>query len=156
MQDRPAIKMEITGVASASDRDGLKRATLEYRVKAQKLAEMAKQGQSGGSLRDVTVTPAEYPKYLELAYKAEKFDKPKNMIGLSKSLPVADMEGLMIEHMPAGDDELRGLAERRARAAYDFLAEKGVPSERMFVVQPRIETETDGKRPGGRADFSLR
>ena len=87
MADRPALKMEITGIATtATDREGLKQATLERRVKSQKLADLAKQGKSGGSLNEVTLSAAEYPKYLEQAYKAEKFDKPRNLIGLTKSL----------------------------------------------------------------------
>lgn len=157
MADRPALKMEITGVAnSTTDRDALKQATLERRVKAQKLADMARQGKSGGSVSDVEITPAEYPKYLELAYKAEKFDKPRNLIGMTKSLPVPEMERLMLDNMPAGDEELRALAERRGRSAYDTLMAKGVPGERVFVIQPRIDTAVEDKKPGGRADFSLR
>lgn len=157
MADRPALKMEITGVATtATDRDGLKQATLDRRVKTQKLAELARQGKSGGSINDVEVSTAEYPKYLEMAYKAEKFDKPRNLIGMTKSLPVAEMEALMLTNMPAGDDDLRGLAERRARTAYDALIAKGVPGERAFVVQPRIDATAEDKKPGGRADFSLR
>lgn len=157
MKEKTSLKMEITGVATAeTDRESLKQATMERRVKAQKLAGMAKQGQSGGSIRDVEISPAEYPKYLEMAYKAEKFDKPRNLIGMTKSLPVPEMEKLMLANMPAGDEELRGLAERRAREAHDRLLEQGVPAERVFVVQPRVESAPDGKKPGGRADFSLR
>ena len=157
MADRPALKMEIVGIATtASDREGLKQATLERRVKSQKLAELAKQGKSGGSINDVTLSAAEYPKYLEQAYKAEKFDKPRNLIGMTKSQPVAEMERLMLDHLPAGDDELRALAERRARAAHEALLAKGVPGERMFVVQPRVDATAADKKPGGRADFSMR
>ena len=158
MIDRPALKLEITGVADpANDREGLKRAVLERRVKSQKLAEMAKKGESGGSIRDVEISPAEYPKYLELAYKAEKFDgKPRNLIGMIKTLPVPDMEQLMLANLPAGDDEMRSLAERRARTARDWLAGKGVPPERMFVLQPRLEQQTDSKKLAGRVEFSLR
>ncbi|MDE2598740.1 MAG: DUF748 domain-containing protein [Rhodocyclaceae bacterium] len=157
MADRPALKMEITGIATtATDRDGLRKATLERRVKAQKLADLARQGKSGGSINDVEVSAAEYSKYLEQAYKAEKFDKPRNLIGMAKSLPVPEMEQLMLANMPAGDEELRGLAERRARSAYDALIAKGVPGERVFVVQPRIDAAAEDKKPGGRADFSLR
>lgn len=157
MADRPALKMEITGVATtATDREGLKQATLERRVKSQKLADMAKQGKSGGSISEVNLTAAEYPKYLEQAYKAEKFDKPRNLIGLTKSLPVPEMERLMLEHLPAGEDELRALAERRARAAHEALLAKGVPGDRVFVVQPRVDATAADQKPGGRADFSMR
>lgn len=157
MQEKPSLKIEIAGVAtSASDQVDLRRATLERKVKAQKLSALAKQGKSGGSLRDVTLSEAEYPKYLELAYQAEKFDKPRNLIGMTKSLPVAEMETLMLSNITVDDEALRGLADRRGREAYAALTEKGVPSERVFVVQPRVETAADGKKPGGRAEFSLR
>ena len=157
MQEKTSLKMDIAGVANAeTDRNDLRQASVERRVKAQKLADLAKQGKSGGSIRDVEVSAAEYPKYLELAYKAEKFDKPKNLIGMTKSLPVAEMEKLMQANMPTGDEELLALADRRAREAYRVLLEKGVPGERMFVVQPRLESAPDGKKPGGRVDFSLR
>ncbi len=158
MIDRPALKLEITGVADAvNDREGLKRAVMERRVKSQKLAELAKQGQAGGTLSEVTISPAEYPKYLELAYKAEKFEgKPRNLIGMTKSLPVPDMEQLMLANLPAGENEMRSLAERRANAARESLVAKGVPTERVFVLQPKVETQTDGKKLAGRVEFSLR
>lgn len=157
MNDRPALKLEVTGIAdTASDRDGLKRAILERRVKSQKLAALAKQGQAGGTLSEVEISSAEYPKYLEQAYKAEKFDKPKNLIGLSKSLPVAEMEQLMLANLPAGEEEMRGLAERRARAARDQLVSRGVAAERVFVLQPKVESAGDGKKSSGGVEFSLR
>lgn len=157
MSDRPALKLEITGAADpVADRDGLKRAMLERRVKTQKLADMAKRGESGGGVSDVELSAAEYPKYLELAYKAEKFDKPRNLIGLTKSLPVADMERLMLDNLKAGEEEMRSLAERRARLAQNQLLSRGVSPERMFVLQPKVETPGDGKKISVGVDFSLR
>lgn len=156
LNDRPALKLDIVGVADpASDAEALKHATLERRVKAQKQAEMAKRGESSGNLNDIEITPAEYPKYLEMAYKAEKFDKPKNLIGLSKSLPVPQMEQLMIANIPAGDEEMRSLGERRARVVRDWLIGKGVSPDRVFVLAPRIEVQSDGKKVLSRAEFSL-
>ena len=81
---------------------------------------------------------------------------PRNLIGMNKSLPVPDMEQLMLANLPAGDDEMRSLAERRARSARESLIAKGVPTERVFVLQPKVETQTDGKKLAGRVDFSLR
>lgn len=157
MNERPGLKLEITGVAdAANDREGLKRAVLERRVKAQKLADQARQGQSGGSLSEVEVSAAEYPKYLELAYKNEKFEKPRNLIGLNKSLPVPEMEQLMLANLPAGEEELRNLAERRARSAREYLLGKGIPPERIFVLQPRVEAQADGKALAARIELSLR
>lgn len=158
LADRPALKLEITGRADPeNDREGLKRAVLERRVRAQKLAEGAKRGEAGGSLREVRVTSEEYPKYLERAYKEEKFPKPKNLIGLNKSLPVPEMEQLMLANIQAGENEMTDLANRRAQAARTWLVEQGgIPAERVFVLAPKVETEADGKKVGSRAEFSLK
>ncbi|HMM54503.1 MAG TPA: DUF748 domain-containing protein [Candidatus Desulfobacillus sp.] len=158
LADRPALKLEVTGRADpASDREGLKRAILERRVRAQKLAETAKKGEAGGSLAEARVTDEEYPKYLERAYKEEKFPKPKNLIGFTKSLPVPEMEQLMLANIAAGDDEMRQLATRRAEAVKSWLVERGgIDAARIFVLASKIESEADGKKLGSRAEFFLR
>ena len=63
----------------------------------------------------------------------------------------------MLEHLPAGDEELRcaGRAPCACRARSALMA-KGVPGDRVFVVQPRVDATAADKKPGGRADFSMR
>lgn len=158
LTDRPALKLEITGYADPeNDHDGLKQAILERKVKAQKLSEGVEKGEAGGSLQDVNLEPEEYEKFLELAYEEEKFDKPKNMIGFTKDLPVLEMEQLMLANIKAGDDELRKLALQRAKAARDWLVEKGsISIERVFILEPRIESEVDGEKLGSRAKFFIK
>jgi hypothetical protein len=156
--DRPALKLEITGQADpAHDPEALKRMVLERTVKAQKLSESVKKGETVASLDDVELNPEEYKKYLTLVYKDSKFAKPKNIIGLSKSLPVPEMEQLMLANIDAGDSEMRELAELRAEAARDWLVEQGgVSGDRIFVLQSKVEPEADNKKSGSRVEFSLR
>ena len=156
--DRPALKLEITGRADpAHDPEALKRMILERTVKAQKLSESVKKGETVASLDDVELKPEEYEKYLTRVYKDSKFAKPKNMIGLSKSLPVPEMEQLMLANIDAGDSEMRELGELRAEVARDWLIEQGgVPGERVFVLAPKVEPETNSQKSGSRAEFSLR
>jgi hypothetical protein len=158
LTDRPALKLEITGRADPeNDPAALKRTILERKVKAEKLKESVKKGLDGGSLEDVELKPEEYEKYLTLAYKEEKFAKPKNVVGLNKSLPVPEMEQLMLANITADDSEMRDLAERRAVAARDWLAEQGsVPGDRIFVLEPKVEAEAGGNKSSSRAEFSLR
>jgi len=78
-------------------------------VKAQKLVDDA--------ITNMTLTPQEYSKYLEIAYKKEAIDKPKNTIGLTKSLPNAEMEQLILAHTVITDVDLRLLAENRTSPA---------------------------------------
>jgi len=156
--DRPALKLEITGRADPEhDPEALKRVMLERKVKTQKLLESVKKGVEAGSVDDVELNPEEYEKYLTLAYKEEKFAKPKNLVGLNKSLPVPEMEQLMLANINAGDSEMRDLAERRAVAARDWLvAQGGISGDRVFVLEPKIEAEAGGKKSLSHAEFSLR
>ncbi|SOD40361.1 DUF748 domain-containing protein [Nitrosovibrio sp. Nv4] len=158
LADRPALKLEITGRADPSnDPEALKHTILERRVKAKKLSEKVKKGEAAGSLDEVELEPEEYAKYLTLAYKEEKFEKPKNVIGLTKSLPVPEMEQLMLANIDAGDSEMRELAALRAMTVRDWLIEHGgVSGDRMFVLAPKIEAEAGGTKSGSGVEFSLR
>lgn len=158
LADRPGLKLEIAGrVDPDGDREGLKRAALERKVKAQKLAEVVKRGESV-SLDAVVVGPAEYPKYLLAAYKQEKFPKPRNAIGLAKDLPPAEMEKLMLAHAQAAAEDLRQLAVQRAQVVKDYLVSEGkVPDERVFTVAPKLVAEdAKDKASASRVDFSLK
>ncbi|SFU62146.1 DUF748 domain-containing protein [Nitrosospira multiformis] len=158
LTDRPALNLEIIGHADASsDPEPLKRRVLERKIKAEKLSVDIKKGKSYDSLEDVTLTPEEYEKYLEQVYKDAKFEKPKNFIGLSKSLPAEEMEKLMLANIDAGDAELQGLAESRAMSARDWLIEHGkIPDARIFVLSPKVEAGTNREKPDNRVEFSLR
>jgi uncharacterized protein involved in outer membrane biogenesis len=157
LKDRPSLQLEISGhVDPAEDYEGLKLAILQNKVKAQKLADDAKKGIASGAITDMTLTPEEYSKYLEIAYKKETFDKPKNAIGLAKSLPNAEMEQLILSHTVITDNDLQALAENRASAARNWLVEKGeISSERIFVVGID-ETEDSDQKKGSWAEFSLK
>jgi len=163
LNDRPALELEIAGrIDAANDKEGLKQALLEQKVKAQKLADLVKQGVSAGSLDEITIEAGEYPALLKRAYQKEKFPKPRNMLWLTKDLPVPEMEKLMLSHTTVSDDDLRGLANRRAQAVRDWLLTKGgVSPERIFLLAPRLEPangeeKKDVKIKDSRADFSLK
>lgn len=157
LNDRPSLNLEISGhVDSALDYEGLKVAMMQEKVKAQKLAEQTKKGISSGAIADITLTPEEYSKYLEVAYKKEEFDKPKNAIGLTKSLPNAEMEQLIVANIQVNDNDLAALAERRANAARNWLVENGkISDERIFVVGGH-ESEEGEQKKGTRADFLIK
>lgn len=161
LEDRPGLKVELAGrIDPDNDREGLKHALMMRRVKAQRLEELVKQGVESGSLEDVVIPDKDYPRYLEKAYKAEKFPKPRNIIGLVKDLPVEEMEKLMLANMKADDEALRRLADRRARNVAQWLTEEGkVASERVFILQPHLtpgEGPQQEKAKGSRVDFSLK
>ncbi|PXW88926.1 uncharacterized protein involved in outer membrane biogenesis [Nitrosomonas sp. Nm84] len=157
LNDRPSLNLEISGhVDPAQDLEGLKVAMLQDKVKAQKLAEQTKADIASTDLADVTLTPEEYSKYLEVAYKKETFEKPKNAIGFAKSLPSAEMEQLILTNTQVNDDDLAILAERRANTALNWLIENGkISDERVFVVGAH-ENKEDEQKNGNRAEFVLK
>ena len=159
MTDKPGLKLDIAGrVDTLNDPEGLKRALLLGKVEALKVKDMAKKGEAVEDGGRVSIAPAEYPALLGRVYGSEKFAKPRNMIGLTKELPVAEMEKLILASIQVGDDELRLLAQQRAQAVKSWLVEQGkVPAERVFLLAPR--SGDDGKQPKARVsrvDFSLR
>ena len=159
LTERPSLKLDVTGrVDTETDRDGLKKTSLERKVKAQKLKDTVKGGAAAGALDQVNVEPAEYPKYLAKAYRDEKFQKPRNVIGIAKDLPVPEMEQLMTANAQVTDEDLRELANQRAQVVKDYLVETSkVPADRVFLLAPKVSAEgiKDKGKPM-RVDFSLK
>jgi len=159
MENRPGLTLEATGRFSEDqDPPGLRRLRFERKLKAQKLADLAKKGESPASVDDVVVDEKEHSDYLAKAYKAEKFDKPRNVLGIAKSLPPGEMESLMLANIPVTNDDLRQLAFARANAVKDYLIGSGkVEVARVFVLEPgRTPPERKEGGRGSRVDFSLR
>jgi uncharacterized protein involved in outer membrane biogenesis len=157
--ERPALKLEIEGhVDVEKDREGLRQSIFRRKVAARKLEDLAKSGQPAPALDNVRVDAAEYPKYLARAYKAEKFPKPRNFIGMAKDLPVPEMEKLMLAHIQVTDDDLRRLALERASRVRDRLVASGnVEPGRIFLVEPKtLSPERKEKLRDSRVDFRIK
>ncbi|WP_304795954.1 DUF748 domain-containing protein [Lacisediminimonas sp.] len=158
LNDRPSLKLDIAGRADpVKDAAGLKQLALVRKVKLQKQKELLRQGESAPTLDAVNIAADEYPKYLAAAYDQEKIPgKPRNLIGLAKKLPVAEMEALMLAHIKVDEEDLRGLANRRALDVKDYLVKTtAVESERIYIVAPRQVKAGEDKLPQSRVDFSL-
>lgn len=155
--DRPALKLEVAGrVDPATEQEGARRAYVASRIKAQKVADLVKQGQAANS-EQITVSVAEYPKYLERAYLAEPFDKPRNALGMTKSLPVPEMEQIMLQHALVDEMWFKSIADARALAVKKYLDEQGhVPVDRLFLVASKLSPEgIADKGAPQRVDFTL-
>ncbi len=134
--EKPSLKIDIEGyVDKERDREGLKQYLVQKKVRAQKLKDLMKKSKESIDVDDVQIEPKEYEKYLRLAYKAEKFPKPRNMIGFEKSIPVAEMEKLMITNTQVTEDDLHALARRRASRVMEQLMRSGqIEAGRLFIV----------------------
>lgn len=155
LADRPALGLEISGrVDPVKDLEGLRTMAFERKLKAQKFAALSRSGQPPASVDAVAYGPDEAEELLRLAYKAEKFPKPRNAIGLEKRLPPVEMEKLILTAIVVGPDDLRQLGLQRAQAVKEALSSRhGVSADRLFLVEPRAEESTAAR---SRAEFVLR
>jgi len=159
LHDRPSLKMDIEGhVDMERDREGLKQYLFHRKLKAQKLNEMFKKGGAAIPVDEVKIEKQEYEKYLKMAYKEEKFPKPKNVIGMAKDLPAPEMEKLMLTHIEVKEGDLRTLSSQRAMKVKDAILKSGqVEAERVFILEPKsLAPEKKEKVKDSRVDFKLK
>ena len=147
--ERPGLKLDIIGRFDAdAEADALRRVALERKLRQLKTRDIQARGAAlpeGG----VVVAKDEYGVLLARAYKDETFAKPRNALGLAKSLPAEEMEKLMLANLSLDDDDFIALGNRRAQAAKDWLVKQGqVSPERIFLIAPKAGA-------AGRVDFAL-
>jgi hypothetical protein len=156
LADKASIRIDLVGrVDPAVDGPGLRTQYVERQVKQQKIKDVVGNGESV-DLSTVTVDPKEYDKYLEKAYKAADFKKPRNFVGLTKSLPDDEMKSAMAANAPIDEASLRQLAQQRAQAVQQYFDGK-IDSRRVFIVAPKLNAEgIKDKGATTRVDFGLK
>lgn len=138
--DRPAIKMTVVGWADPeAEKEAIKRQRLNEMVLAQKRRKASRDGEDAAGV--TVVEPAEYSALLKDTYKRADIKKPRNMVGLAKDLPDAEMESLLLANIQLQDNAAQELALRRGVAVRDYLASRKVPIDRLFVGAGKLHTE---------------
>ena len=67
-------------------------------------------------------------------YSDEKIpDKPRNVIGIAKTIPAPEMEQLILKNLAVTPDDLRALANARATAVRNHLETHGQGPARAAV-----------------------
>jgi hypothetical protein len=132
LADRPALAMTVAGAASLEvEREALK----AQRLKGMLLAEKRRRALTGGQDANAVtaVEPAESAALLKAVYRRADITKPRNMVGLAKDLPDAEMEGLLMASISVNEDAMRELALQRGVAVKDYLASRKLPLDRLFL-----------------------
>jgi hypothetical protein len=157
LHQRPALKIDVMGRADpAVDDAGLRQEVLNRKMRALKRKDVIeKEGQPTG--KDNSLSDADRAKYMEKIYKDEKFKKPRNVVGLAKSLPPEEMQKLIVDNTPVTEDDLRNLAQRRADVVRNYLQDQSIISaDRIFLIAPKLTAEgIKDKGQGSRVDLSL-
>ena len=154
LADRPSLKMTVTGVSDpATERDGFVQAALNARLAQERKKEAARSG-AAATAASAPAAPVfaagERDELLKAVYKDTDIpDKPRNLVGLAKSLPPAEMEALLKSTIAVTPDAMRQLALQRGLAVRDALVARGLPSERLFLAAPKVRS------PAGDAEVWL-
>jgi hypothetical protein len=93
-----------------------------------------------------------------MAYRAEKFPKPRTTIGMEKKLPANEMVKLMMTNLKVNENDLRLLASQRVMQVKDLLLKNRIISpDRIFIVEPKtLAPEKKEKVADSRVDFRLK
>jgi hypothetical protein len=159
LQERPQLKLEVEGhVDIEKDREGLKQNQFDKKLKVQKLNDLIRNGRTDVALDTIQIEKDEYEKYLIMAYRVEKFPKPRTAIGMEKKLPADEMLKLMMTNLKINDNDLRLLASQRVMQIKDLLLKNGAISpDRIFIVEPKtLAPEKKEKVQDSRVDFRLK
>ena len=133
LTDRPGLQLTVTGTSSLdAERDAFQRTQLAERVRAEKRRQQAGQGMA--ATEPLTVSPDEYPALLKSLYGQSDLERPRNLIGMLKDQPVAEMEKLLLSGIGVGSDDLRQLASRRAQEVKDYLVSRDLPPARLSLA----------------------
>jgi uncharacterized protein DUF748/AsmA-like protein len=160
LNDRPALKIEVVGfVEREHDEEGYRNELLLKKMRAEKFLAMVqeKKNQPDDSPGTVQLAPEEYTGYLKAVYAREEFPKPRNILGMIKALPDAEMRKLILANTVVGEQQLRSLAEARAAGVRAFLVEQGkMDSARVFQKSGDIyRAPAKGGEPGSRVEFGV-
>jgi len=138
LTERPALRMTVTGSSDlASEREAYQRAALEQRLTSERKRELIRDGAPADA--PVTMSAEDHKRLLEEVYSKTKLEhKPRNLIGIAKSIPPEQMEAMLSAAIPVNGDTMRELALQRGLAVRDQLIAKGLPSERLFIAAPKV------------------
>jgi len=149
LAERPSLKIEVKGFIDAeNDPEGYRREALASMIRQVAFIDMAKQQllPEGAAAEDIAVPTENYADYLWDVYREADFPKPRNFIGMTKKLPVEEMEKLLYANTTVDQDTLGQLALARAIAVQNYLTiTAGLAKERIFLTRPDISATPEQK-----------
>ncbi|MFZ2328001.1 MAG: DUF748 domain-containing protein, partial [Rhodoferax sp.] len=150
--DRPSLHVTVVGTASLeAERDALKHERLKGLMLAAKRRRAVVTGQDTALANGLS--DAEYPTLLKEVYRRADITKPRNIVGLAKDIPQAEMEALLLASITVNEDAVRALALQRGVAVKDYLASRKLPAERLFLGAARTVAPDADWKP--RAELSV-
>ena len=146
LADRPSLRLTVTGAADpVGEREAMLSAALEARVQTEQRRELARAGAAAEANAVLPpLSAAERTRLVEQIYSETRLpNKPRNLVGLAKTLPLAEMEALLMQATVVSPDTARELALQRGLAVRDALIGKGLPAEHLFLAAPKLRDSAE-------------
>jgi uncharacterized protein involved in outer membrane biogenesis len=148
LEERPGLNLTLTGwVDPAAEQAALQALKVEQSLLAERRREQRRAQNAGGQAGGEAAAPAplsaaERERLLRVVYRASALpNRPRNLLGLLKELPPAEMQAMLAASHALSEDALRQLALERAVAVRDLLIAKGVPNGRIFLASPKLHQQ---------------
>ncbi|KPK27666.1 MAG: hypothetical protein AMK69_10225 [Nitrospira bacterium SG8_3] len=149
LEDRPALRLEITGAAHPLvDRQGLAAGQLRKQLQKRKFVQSSSSTVQGVPVEQIELNPEEEGRLLSELY-IEKFGtQPQTPApsseGKALGLPTLEqMQAKLLEGLQVEDEQLRLLAQQRAQGIREFLIQEGrVPGDRVFLTETNLSPVT--------------
>jgi Domain of Unknown Function (DUF748) len=126
----------------ARARDGYKREQLTERLLAEKRRQQAKAGVKeeirDDEKQDEKEVAANDPALLKELYRRADMPKPRNVIGLVKGLPEAEMEQLLLADISVSEEAMRALAQQRGETVKNYLIAKRLPPDQLMLGVAKV------------------
>lgn len=158
LHQRPALKIDMMArVDPATDIDGLRLDQLNQKILSLKRLDSAKKRNQSDTDAD-QVTEDERNKYVEQIYDSSRLKKPRNVIGLAKTLPSEQMQELILSNTQISEDDLRDLAQRRADLVRNYLQDQSIiAADRIYLIAPKLTAEgINDKATGSRVELTMK
>ncbi|MBH9551872.1 DUF748 domain-containing protein [Inhella gelatinilytica] len=146
--DRPQLQLTLTGAVDTHERRAVALGRIDTALRQ---AWARDRGQADQT--QVAVPPEQRERLLRRLYESRPLpNRPRNVLGLLKTLPEADMLERLLAAETVSDDDLRALAVARASTVRDALVAQQVPVARLFLAAPKLRGP---EAPAGQAQVEL-
>ena len=150
--DRPGLQLTVVGTAQLEhEREAMQREQLRALLLAEKRRQSSAQAQDAAAV--TSYSDAEMPALLREVYRRADIPKPRNLLGMRKTLEVPEMEALLLANIGVTAESARDLALQRGVVVRDYLAAHGVGMDRLFLGA--VNTEASGEEAKPQAELSL-
>ena len=158
MDKRADLRLTLEGQSDPErERSAYQQAELQQRLLQEKRRQLARSGKPVDQLELIEApTPTEAAELLKQIYRRADIPKPRNLVGLARELPAAEMEKLLLAAIAVDADRMRELALARATAARDELVRLGIGQERLYLLAPSSPGEGERQQWQPRVILGLR